>query len=105
MKSFIILKDYLFRSAELAVPVMRRYYDGHDIVVDFVFGSLRKRFQRDDNGETSFFKLLFKITKFLLILSLGFVKVWTDGCCLNNGWQEARAAIAVSFGINHPWCL
>ena len=32
-------------------------------------------------------------------MSLGFVKVWTDGCCLKNGWQDARAAIAVSFGI------
>ena len=44
-------KDFcIFRSAELAVPVMRRYYVGHDILVDFVFGSLRKRFQRDENA-------------------------------------------------------
>lgn len=38
------------RSAEEAVPAMRKYYDGHDILVDFIFGSLKKYFQRDAYG-------------------------------------------------------
>jgi len=41
--------------------------------------------------------------KNLLFFFSGFVKVWTDGCCLNNGYRGARAAIAVAFGVDHPW--
>lgn len=63
-------------SAEEAVYEMNNYFD-----VDFVNGSLKKTFQRDDYG---------------------YVKVWTDGCCLGNGYQGSKGAIAVSFGTDNP---
>lgn len=32
----------------------------------------------------------------------GFVQVYTDGSCLNNGSSNAKAGIGVSFGDRHP---
>lgn len=33
---------------------------------------------------------------------LGYVHVFTDGSCVNNGKKDARAGLGVYFGENHP---
>ena len=32
----------------------------------------------------------------------GFLEVFTDGCCLNNGSRQAQVGIGVFVGDNHP---
>jgi hypothetical protein len=32
----------------------------------------------------------------------GYVIAHVDGCCLNNGLENARAGVGVWFGENHP---
>ena len=96
IKNLILTDLILCRSAEEAVYEMNNYFD-----VDFVNGSLKKTFQRDDYGEI--FIVYFFLAQFCNIFeSVGYVKVWTDGCCLGNGYQGSKGAIAVSFGTDNP---
>lgn len=43
-----------------------------------------------------------RIQGYEFYLENGFVQVWTDGSCLNNGGDNRQAGIGVFWGIDHP---
>lgn len=42
------------------------------------------------------------IGQYKFFVEQGFVQVWTDGCCFNNGQYNAAAGWGVFWDYDHP---